>query len=148
MTELTNNIEINFVDFYVSSINFLSPNPEADFTQNIVVDLNYRIVITENDSDNVFFIVFEITMKNEKEDFQIYVQTISAFSCNQKLTEDLANTDLFVRRAPEMAFPYLRSFISSFLTNAGYPTLYLNAINFSQMKPSSIETIIAEDSSS
>ncbi len=55
------------------------------------------------------------------------------FESEQVLTQDFLDSHFTSINAPAIAYPYLRSFITNILVNAGYPALYLPTVNFVEM---------------
>ena len=55
------------------------------------------------------------------------------FETDQVLTQEFLESHFTSINAPAIAYPYLRSFITNILVNAGYPALYLPTVNFVEM---------------
>ncbi len=119
-----------------------------------VVDINYHVIeilnrgISEKldlsighnvlfspEQENNFIVEFFAKLKNKKKTIEINVKYIAFFQTREKITEDFRNSNFIHINAPAIAFPYLRSFISTLTINAGIDPIILPTFNFSKAKP-------------
>ena len=56
----------------------------------------------------------------------------AVFGTSEPIDEDFKESDFVKINSPAIAFPYLRSFISTLTLNAGLPPLILPAYNFTK----------------
>jgi len=94
--------------------------------------INFKIIVPENGS-NTYLIVFKVVIDNTFVDIKLISEAI--FETNQAIDEEFLNSNFVRINSPAIAFPYLRSFISTLTINAGIPPIVLPAINFTQIKP-------------
>lgn len=55
------------------------------------------------------------------------------FEAETPLTQEFLEGSFTTINAPAIAYPYLRSFVTSLLANAGYPAMYLPTVNFVEL---------------
>lgn len=88
----------------------------------------------DDDETNKFAISFDVSIKvNVEEVLLINIEYWAFFEADQALTEAFLNGHFTSVNAPAIAFPYLRSFVTNVLVNAGYPAVYLPTINFVEL---------------
>lgn len=81
---------------------------------------------------------FEIEFVLEMVDpnvFEMALAYSSIFHADSALPndEEFKNNKFFYQNAPAIAYPYLRSFVSTIMLNAGYSPLILPSINFVEL---------------
>ena len=91
-------------------------------------DFKYRVCYDKN-RGNVFGIIFNTTIDKPK-DFTLEVEYITWFDSSENLTEEFKSSSFPIVNAPSIAFPFLRSFISTITLNAGYSPVLIPSINF------------------
>ena len=80
---------------------------------------------------------FAITFKSEfqiKEGFILKVEFQSIFKTNVPIDDNFKNSKFITVNAPAIAFPFLRAFVATFLTNSGFEPIILPSINFLNLK--------------
>jgi preprotein translocase subunit SecB len=82
----------------------------------------------------VFSIEFKVRLKVQ-DTHLLLVNYISIFEydCEDDSIDDFSSSDFPYVNAPAIAFPYLRSLVSTLLLNAGFEPTILPSINFSAM---------------
>lgn len=81
-----------------------------------------------------FAISFEIKASLvANETLDITIDYWAFFESDSELTDEFLNGPFTRINAPAIAFPYLRSFVTNLLVNAGYPAVYLPTINFVEL---------------
>jgi len=90
---------------------------EVDSNKNIehVFGINFAIEFVENPSFNKFA-----------------VEATALFGSTTPVDDKFLNSDFAKINAPAIAFPFFRSFISTFSLNAGYSPIILPAFNFTK----------------
>lgn len=84
----------------------------------------------DTNNPNEFSVLFDISIQNPQYDLKI--KYIYMFSSNQEITEEFKVSTFPSVNAPAIAFPFLRSFISSITLQAGYSPIILPSINFTK----------------
>ncbi len=82
-----------------------------------------------NKKDKIFFVEFRVVI-NHPADFILQVTYIAQFETSDPIPDNFENSFFININAPAIAFPYLRSFVSTFTLNAGYQPIILPTINF------------------
>ncbi|WP_349432088.1 protein-export chaperone SecB [Methylomarinum sp. Ch1-1] len=85
-----------------------------------------------NDHGTSFIISFNLSLKS-KEGFNLSIEYIAFFETDEELTEEFKNSHFTKENAPAIAYPFLRSFISTLTVNSGYGAVLLPTINFHAM---------------
>lgn len=87
---------------------------------------------------NKFSIIFNLfIVEHNKYIVKLKYETI--FETNSEIDEDFKNSHFPYINAPAIGFPFLRSFVSFLILNAGYSPLILPSINFVKFKNETIE---------
>lgn len=119
-------MSLSMLDGTISSDEITSP---ANLFKRFEVSARY----TEED-DKGFAIVFDVMiLMPELDQSELQIELWAFFETNEAITDDFKKSHFPRVNAPAIAYPYLRSFVTTFLVNAGYPALYLPTINFSAM---------------
>tara|TARA_R110002060_G_scaffold118_1_gene254 strand:- start:1806 stop:2207 length:402 start_codon:yes stop_codon:yes gene_type:complete len=99
--------------------------------------LGYEPEFLEDGS--TFKITFDLNLKIQDEKFlMLKFESTFEFEGMQDF-ETFKNSKFPVVNAPAIAFPFLRSFVGTFLLNAGYEPILLPSFNFSAMHASSLD---------
>lgn len=75
-----------------------------------------------------FQIGFKVSVDNPH--FILNLEVIYNFNTDQVITSDFANSDFLKINAPAIAFPYLRSLISTITLQSGFQCVILPSVNF------------------
>lgn len=103
--------------------------PEISLTSFVV-----KVCAPDEKSANTFVINFKIEATLAASDgVAINCDYWAYFKCDQQLTSSFLESHFASVNAPAIAYPYLRSFITNALVNAGYPAVYLPTVNFVEM---------------
>lgn len=101
-----------------------------------IEQLRVNVRVPEQDCPESFAICFEITTRatlNESECLKINCEYWAFFESNQPLTAEFLDGPFTRINAPAIAYPYLRSFITTVLVNAGYAAMHLPTVNFVEL---------------
>lgn len=115
----------------VKSINF---EYKKDFTEG-ELDTSVNIkkeCIFKEDKDKEYIILFKGFFKNEI--FDLEIEFVAVFGTSERIDEGFKESIFVKSSSPAIAFPYLRSFISTLTLNAGLPPFILPAYNFTKEK--------------
>ena len=114
---------------FVKSVNF---EYKKDFTEG-ELDTSVNIkkeCIFKEDKDKEYIILFKGSFKNEI--FDLEIEFVAVFGTSEIIDESFKESIFVKSSSPAIAFPYLRSFISTLTLNAGLPPLILPAYNFTR----------------
>lgn len=79
-------------------------------------------------NEKEFFVGFRIVLTDSK--FNLRLEMHFSFETDEPLTDDFINSPFLRINAPAIAFPYLRSYISTITMQSGYGTVILPSVNF------------------
>lgn len=77
---------------------------------------------------NEFFIGFKVMLTDPK--FNLTMEMHFSFETDEPLTEEFKNRSFLKINAPAIAFPYLRSYISTLTMQSGFGAVVLPSVNF------------------
>ena len=114
---------------FVKSVNF---EYKKDFTEDeLDTSVNIRKEpIFKEGIDNEYIILFDGSFENEI--FDLKIEFLAIFGTSEKIDADFKKSTFVKSSSPAIAFPYLRSFISTLTLNAGLPPFILPAYNFTR----------------
>ena len=115
---------------FVKSINF---EYKKDITEEDQLDTSVNIrkePIFKEGIDNEYVIFFNGAFENEI--FDLKIEFLAIFGTSEKIDADFKKSTFVKSSSPAIAFPYLRSFISTLTLNAGLPPFILPAYNFTK----------------
>lgn len=92
------------------------------------LNLSYKAHFPEDDK-RTFANLFRLHLEHPGE-FVIDIEYISWFQASDEITEEFQESSFVKINAPAIAYPYLRSAVSSITLLSGYPTAILPTINF------------------
>ena len=85
---------------------------------------------TSLEDKKIFIVEFRADVKNTSQSFSLTTKFHVVFQSEREMTaEDLESPGIRIN-ARAIAFPFLRSFITTVTSNAGYPPVILPSINF------------------
>jgi preprotein translocase subunit SecB len=82
-----------------------------------------------------FLVSFDLTFRqasNEKGGFKLEVDFWALFETNEPMEESFKDSSFVKVNAPAIAYPFLRSFVATLITNMGFVAVMLPPINFTQ----------------
>jgi preprotein translocase subunit secB len=115
---------------FVKSINF---EYKKDITEEDQLDTSVNIrkePIFKEGIDNEYVIFFNGAFENEI--FDLKIEFVAIFGTSEAIDDNFKKSTFVKINSPAIAFPYLRSFISTLTLNAGLPPLILPAYNFTK----------------
>lgn len=118
-------INIKLLNTRVKSLNFTDYQGDDDFT--VSFGNGYC-----DDDRKCFIVKFDISVKSEH-GYQFDLEYIAEFGTNNDITEEFMSSHFPVVNAPAIAYPFMRSFVSTITLNAGYEPVILPTINFQAM---------------
>jgi len=124
---------ITFIKYHAYDIKLVSTEDYNETTpNNFSINLGFISKFKE-EIPNVFWIDFELNIKNESNSFELKVKFATAFESSLPINAEFLKSDFVKINAPAIAFPYMRAFISSFTLNAGYAPVILPTFNFQKI---------------
>ncbi len=120
-------LKVKFPEFKVNSSDFLNDKQ----TEEVQMNLGYAIAFPPV-NDNTFIIEFTVKLNSKTNDFDAIFKMVALFKSNGDVDEEFKKSDFVQLNAPAIAFPYLRSFITTVTTNAGFMPVILPSINISK----------------
>jgi preprotein translocase subunit SecB len=85
------------------------------------------------EDDTMFVIHFIVSIASEEEHYQLDLEYVSFFKTDTALTQEFKTSPIPSVNAPAIAYPFLRSFVSTLTLNAGYNPVILPTINFQKL---------------
>jgi len=83
------------------------------------------------DSDRVFIVNMDVDVTDEE--FDMSIEALFVFEVSEPITEEFKMSAFPTVNAPAIAFPYMRSFVSTMTLQAGYRPVILPSINFVEL---------------
>jgi preprotein translocase subunit SecB len=77
---------------------------------------------------------FSVLLTDNKRGLNIKLSASALFESKNEITEEFKNSHFIKTNSPAIAFPYLRSFITTLTSNTGFGQVILPTMNFSQME--------------
>lgn len=103
----------------------------------IELDDNYELSFANGFSDdNSFIVKFSLNISSKKERYNLDLDYIAFFLAEDEITDDFINSHFPSINAPAIAFPFMRSYISTITVNSGLKPLILPTINFQELAKS------------
>ncbi len=118
-------MELKPIHHKVVEIDF-KPYEESEEENNFILEYNPSF---DFESKHNFSIIFDLTLI-EEEKYIVKIKYETIFETNNIIDEDFKKTHFTYINAPAISYPFLRSFVSFLILNAGYPPLILPSINF------------------
>lgn len=110
-----------------------------DIASEMNVRLQYEIGAYQKDN-RVYQVMFIINIQDANTKFELEVESVAYFECNHDIDDAFMNSGFIKVNSPAIAFPFVRSFINTLTTNAGFNPVILPAFNFTRTKPVEDET--------
>lgn len=84
----------------------------------------------DEEQDKKYMVMFDGKFENSL--FDLSLQFVTIFSTEETIDEEFKTSELVRVNSLAIAFPFVRSFISTFSINVGIPPFILPAYNFSE----------------
>ncbi len=127
---------IRLVSFQVQEVNFkIDPSCFPDGVSPVIgelqVEVGFGIGFNENKLNN-YSVSFETKITDATKYLSIYVKCVGVFETDMPITPEFKESPFVKLNSPAIAFPFLRSFITTVTTNAGITPIILPAFNFTK----------------
>lgn len=133
-------MNIQLVHSFVKHLELKNTSSDDDIVGKEVVDDSDKgtfglgfSVDYHKERDHEFMIMFEVTV-NLPSNFILEVEYMTIFETSEPIDEQFRTSHFPVVNAPAIAFPFLRSFVATFLLNAGHHPVIFPSINFTQFE--------------
>jgi len=123
-------MNLQLLDFQVANLSLESMTPSFE-NEGKSFDMEYRINYNTEDKC-VFAVIFDVELEHEGK-FHLNLQYVSWFKTSYPIDKTFKESDFPIVNAPAIAFPFLRSYISTLTLNSGFPPAILPSINFVEM---------------
>jgi len=134
MTQPTQQNAIRLLNVKFIKVNF---ETQDFFNRKLPEDLEANLKFTpkfKDDEPHHYLIEFKVDMVSEKDSFGVHATAIAFFQSEQEITEQFMESPFVQQNSPAIAFPFIRSFLSTLSTNIGIDPIILPAFNFSAKK--------------
>jgi preprotein translocase subunit SecB len=130
---------IKFISFHVINVDFaLAPNcpigKDVKKFGEISIQLGYGFGNNSEQPKN-YTVFFEVKMKDTNAYLNLNLKCLALFESQETVTNEFMESNFVKINSPAIAFPFLRSFVNTFTTNAGIGPIILPAFNFTQIQP-------------
>ncbi|MBZ0242073.1 MAG: protein-export chaperone SecB [Bacteroidales bacterium] len=123
---------IRMISFLVNFIDFKIENPfDSNIPEGLEVKIGYSNLYNEDDTTH-FTVNLELILNSPDNTFMLQVKSMALFQTQSPIDEAFKNSSFVSVNAPAIAFPFLRSFITTLTSNAGVKPVILPAFNFNQ----------------
>jgi len=119
--------KISFKGSKVLSLNFKTE--KLDMEEGL--KLNYQVLYSK-DVNTEFMLRFDIKIIS-KDGILLELKYGAFFNTEEQITDEFKNGHFPTVNAPAIAYPYLRSFVSTLTINAGVEGILLPTINFKKL---------------
>lgn len=122
---------IRLVNFIVSDVSMHINDPSIDKQKGkMKVNIEVEMGFDENQNKN-YAVNFNVALSRENKSFQLSLKASAIFVTQKPIDDEFKESGFVKINSPAIAFPYIRSFISTLTTNAGINPVVLPAYNFS-----------------
>lgn len=127
-------MQISLRETKVESFNFkgIESSPQED-----TFKLSFFNAYNEK-SKSYFVVKFDISLES-KAGFSLSLSYVAYFEADSDLDDDFKKSHFPTVNAPAIAYPFLRSFISTLVVNSGYGAIILPTINFQALSEEPIK---------
>ena len=108
----------------------------VDEKKELNFDDNFKLALSSDFPEKKkknFNITFFCYISSKKERFSIELEYKAFFSTDDEITQEFKDSYFPSVNAPAIAFPFMRSFISTVTVNAGLKPMILPTINFQEL---------------
>jgi len=124
---------IRLKDFQVTDVSMHSSELfKKEITNKLGIKIIHNIKFSDSQS-NEFLVVFLAEIATEDDDFKLIIKYIALFETESEIDEEFKESKFIQQSPPAIAFPYLRSFLITLSSNAGYNPIILPALNFTKI---------------
>lgn len=124
---------IKLVKFTVNSVRYESKaHLDEDTSNKLSINIAVSTAFSEGESKN-FIVSFELEIATKSnDDLKIKIKASAMFETESIINEEFRNSNFVKVNAPAIAFPFLRSYVSTLTVNSGIKPVILPSFNFSR----------------
>lgn len=126
-------MQISLLKTWVDRVLLSRDFEELEDGQKVIEQFLFKPAEIEGDSKQ-FAITFDMVI-NTRDGAHIELEFNALFATSDDVDEEFMDSHFVTVNAPAIAYPFLRSFVSTTLLQAGYDPLMLPAVNFTRAKP-------------
>jgi len=115
-----------------SIVNKLEFKRNSDNAERDGCELYFTVGYYDDDT-NLFAVSFTVKLKSSP-DSELDLEYIAYFETSDPIDDEFKASHFPRINAPAIAFPFLRSFIATFMVNAGYKSVILPVVNFTTVE--------------
>ncbi len=119
--------KFKIASFRADNINLISKEVNVDN-----FEFGFDVGFSEDES-HTFIVKFKVRVSSSAESYELSVGYTSFFETEEAITDDFKDSSFIKINAPAIAYPFLRSFISTLTLNAGYEPILIPTINFQEL---------------
>lgn len=98
-------------------------------------DLKFSVkqgLVSNKEDKKRFIILFDVSLENREEEFELECFIEFIFITSKNITKKFLESGFITQSAPAIAFPYVRSMITSLTINAGFTPIIIPTYNFTK----------------
>ncbi len=115
--------------FLSSKATSISLTPEQLDSDNLELEFDVEF---DRENRQIFVINFNAVISSTH-GYRLVVEYLAFFEAEEPINEEFKTSPLITVNAPAIAYPFLRSFISTLTLNAGYLPVLLPVLNFKEI---------------
>lgn len=132
---------ISFADFFVTKFSLITGEQiHKAIGESMQTNITTRIEVDQNDK-HLYAVNFQVSLANIQTGFALEVEAIAFFRSTEIINESFLQSPFVKLNSPAIAFPFLRSYITTVTANAGYNAIVLPPINFA----ATVDSVKTED---
>ena len=120
-------VTITLVSVSYPEVHFTSESGQPGTQVETELGLNFH---WHRENNHLFMVSMDLRVSSSEGRTILTVQAMAHFQTNAIVDEEFRNGPYVRINAPTMVYPFLRAFIGTFMTSAGFPPIYLPSFNF------------------
>lgn len=124
--------KVKFLGYRIHGVSFnVNENYSKKSEEEIKLDISVNSFLNE-ETKKGFFLNLQIKLHTSDNSFELVLNSRSAFETDEQIETSYLESPMVKVNAPAIVFPFLRAFITTVTTNAGYEPIILPPINFAK----------------
>lgn len=119
--------KISLKETFVQSLSFKRKHSNEPYLE---TEVSISPFVNFDEQGKEYRVMFKGNFENSL--FDLSLQFVAVFGTEETIDEEFKSSELVRVNSLAIAFPFMRSFISTFTINAGIPSFILPAYNFSK----------------
>ncbi len=125
-------MELRLQNIQFKNVVLKAKTDDKSVTKVVQTAMAFETIFSES-KPRYFGIVFQIVLTSKKKDFKLTLDATAHFATSDDIDQSFRESDFHRVNGPAIAFPYVRSFISTLTLSAGYDTIILPSFNFQRL---------------